>query len=62
MLIGIYYYKDGSFYEGNFSKDKFHGKGKYVWNNDEMYEGGWIDNKFEGFGILFKAGKVYFGN
>ena len=36
---GIYRWKDGSTYEGNYLEGKRHGHGKFLWANGESYKG-----------------------
>ena len=36
---GIYYYKNGDIYFGDWKDDKFHGKGVYIFAKGERYEG-----------------------
>ena len=68
-LIGIYYYKDGSLFEGSFANGKRSGKGTYTRNNDDKYEGEW-DNGVLNTGIflnkhvgvcIYKSGSKYEG-
>ena len=35
-------FKDGSTYEGEFSKNKIHGFGKYQHASGKVYEGEWV--------------------
>lgn len=32
-------------YRGSFEGNKFHGFGRYEWNDGAAYEGGWRENK-----------------
>ena len=48
--FGVYNWKDGRQYEGEFIKDKKHGKGKYKWANGKVYDGMWKDGKQHGLG------------
>ncbi len=43
----------GDTYEGDWSKDKKHGRGcgKYVWANGDTYEGDWSEGKRHGRGV-----------
>ena len=46
---GKLYYKDGTYYIGEFKKGERNGKGKlYYANGNIKYEGNWINGKFEG--------------
>ena len=47
---GIFYFYDGSRYEGEFSNNKINGKGKYYFKNGNKYEGEFKDNKIKGKG------------
>lgn len=49
---GVYKWKDGSQYEGNFLNGKKHGKGKYKDINGGYYDGMWKNGKKHGKGIL----------
>ncbi len=49
-------YASGSYYEGSFIDDKFHGeKGVYHWLDGDEYEGGWKDGERHGVGIFRSA-------
>ena len=50
---GIYYYNDGSRYEGDFKKGKRDGKGIYYYFTGNTYEGDWKDDKREGKGVYY---------
>lgn len=53
---------DDSVYEGEWDKDKPHGKGKYKNKNGDVYEGDWVDGKKQGSGRMdFHTGQVYEG-
>ena len=45
-------YPEGDFYDGEYCKGKFHGKGIYMWKDGRMYEGEWKDGKRHGKGIM----------
>jgi hypothetical protein len=46
-------YSNGSYYEGFFVDDKFHGdRGVYHWNDGDEYDGGWKDGERNGVGIF----------
>ena len=53
IVIGIYYYNDGSRYEGDFRNDKLEGKGIMFYNDGEIYMGDWRNGKKEGKGIYY---------
>ncbi len=38
------FFSDAS-YRGSFKGNKFHGFGRYEWNDGATYEGGWRENK-----------------
>lgn len=42
---GIYTWKDGRKYEGEYKLDKKDGFGTYTWADGKKYEGGWQDGK-----------------
>lgn len=54
---------DGNIYEGEFSSDKRHGKGRLVKPKDDgIFEGEWLEGKFHGSGCFFwTAEKCYIG-
>jgi hypothetical protein len=59
---GIYYYKDGSRYEGEYLSGKKHGKGMYTFPNGDKLLGIWQDNEYVGEGIMsFDNGDHYEG-
>jgi hypothetical protein len=45
-------YVNGSYYEGGFVNDKFHGDGVYHWADGDEYEGGWNDGERHGVGTF----------
>lgn len=50
-------------YKGEFSKGKFHGKGKLVYDNKESYDGEFMNNLFNGKGsYYFNNGNIYQGD
>ncbi|KRX03134.1 hypothetical protein PPERSA_10215 [Pseudocohnilembus persalinus] len=60
---GVYTYKSGSRYEGEFQNNKKNGKGVMKWVSNEFYEGEWKDNKRHGHGKFINMnGDVYEGN
>ncbi len=38
-------------YEGDYVKDKKHGKGKLTWPDGSSYEGDFVEDAFEGDGV-----------
>lgn len=42
---GIYQWKDGRKYEGEYEYDKKHGYGVYIWADGRQYQGGWVNGK-----------------
>ena len=60
---GIFYFKNGDIYEGEYKNGFREGKGIYKYANGEKYEGDFIKGKADGFGILYyKSGYYYKGN
>ena len=50
-------------YQGEISKGKFNGKGKFMFKNGEIYEGQWESNKMHGRGTYYyKNNQVYLGD
>ena len=47
---GIYTWKDGRKYEGEYCYDKKHGYGVYTWSDGRKYEGHWSAGKQHGKG------------
>ena len=47
---GIYFWKDGRKYEGEYEEDKKHGFGVYTWADGRRYEGYWANGKQHGLG------------
>jgi len=45
--------KDGSWYDGMWTGDKFQGQGTYVWPNGAKYVGAWEKGIQSGYGIYF---------
>ena len=59
---GIFEWKDGSKYQGDFENDLFNGRGIYIWANNKKYDGNWKDGKMEGKGKLtYSDGSYYEG-
>ena len=42
---GIYHWRDGRHYDGEYLNDKKHGYGIYKWNDGRYYEGYWLHGK-----------------
>lgn len=61
---GIYYYKNGDLYNGNWKSDKRHKYGVlYVSETEDIYDCEWINGLQEGHGTMFiKNGNIYSGN
>ena len=38
---GVYTWKDGRRYEGEYMRNKKHGKGTYIYSNGSVFEGEW---------------------
>jgi len=47
---GVYVWKDGRRYEGEYLDDRKHGYGVYVWTDGRRYEGNWAAGKQHGQG------------
>lgn len=47
---GVYKWKDGRRYEGEYYMDKKHGQGKYQWADGRVYIGPWVNGKQQGQG------------
>ena len=53
---------EGNTYEGEWSNDKMHGRGTFVYASKAKYEGEFADNVYSGHGIYtFPDGAVYDG-
>ena len=42
---GVYTWKDGRKYEGEYKNDKKDGHGVYCWADGKKYDGNWTDGK-----------------
>lgn len=50
-------------YEGQFVKDKKHGKGNYVYSDKSKYEGSFVNELYEGYGkFIWPNNNCYMGN
>ena len=59
---GVYTYKNGVKYEGEFYNGKLHGYGVYTKPNGQVYEGQWENNKRNGMGTyVFTNGTKWKG-
>lgn len=53
---GVFYYKDGSIYDGEWAKDKKNGMGRlYMRTDGTVYEGEFRDNEYHGQGTFYYA-------
>lgn len=50
---GIYTWKDGRKFEGQYREDKKHGFGIYEWSDGRKYEGQWFKGKQHGIGTYY---------
>lgn len=48
---GVYVWKDGRKYEGEYKEDKKDGFGTYTWADGKKYSGEWRNSKRHGKGI-----------
>lgn len=46
--LGIYYYKDGSIYQGEIAMKEKHYRGIYILSDGSIYDGGWVKDKMCG--------------
>jgi len=42
---GVFTWKDGKRYEGEYRLDLKEGQGKFIWPDGKKYEGGWKEGK-----------------
>lgn len=49
--FGIYRWKDGSIFEGDYANDLRHGNGRFLWANGESYAGDYLKDERTGKGI-----------
>ena len=60
--VGKISYIDGSYYRGDFVKEKMHGRGIYIGVDGSQYDGEWEENMRQGVGTLLGAdGSIYRG-
>lgn len=52
---GVYYFTDGSKYEGYTVMNVFEGKGKMTWEDGGWYEGEWLQGEIHGYGLEVRA-------
>lgn len=45
MSTGEMVFSSDAIYRGSFEGNKFHGAGRYEWNDGATYEGDWRENK-----------------
>ena len=50
--IGLFVWKDGSKYYGNYKNNVKEGKGKFVWPDGKCFEGNFLNGQPHGKGIL----------
>ena len=53
--FGVYTWKDGRKYEGQYYMDKKQGHGIYTWPDGRKYDGMWKNGKQEGKGICYDS-------
>lgn len=59
---GVYKWKDGRKYVGDYVQDKKHGFGKYYWEDGRVFEGEWRNGKRNGEGkLLYPNGEIKHG-
>ncbi len=58
---GLYSYKNGDSYEGDFVEGKRHGLGEYIYKDTSYYRGEWENDCKSGRGVYVKNGKEYNG-
>ena len=49
---GVYFYKTGDKYQGEWNSDVRMGRGRMEYANGDVYDGEWLDDKRHGMGIL----------
>jgi len=54
---GIFQWKDGKQFIGEYKYDKKEGYGRYIWNSERYFEGYWKDGKQNGMGVIVDTGE-----
>ena len=49
--FGVYRWKHGEFYVGDWKNNKRNGQGRNVWPNNETYDGNWLNDKRNNYGV-----------
>jgi hypothetical protein len=49
---GMYFYKTGDKYQGEWAADSRMGRGRMEYANGDVYDGEWLDDRRHGMGIL----------
>lgn len=52
---GVFTWRDGRRYEGEYTNDKKNGYGEFTWPNGKVYKGMWRDGKQDGEGTLINS-------
>jgi hypothetical protein len=55
----MFYFKDGSFYEGTFVNGVAEGQGRYIFNTGCVYEGGIKNDEASGHGTYIDRYQMY---
>ncbi len=50
--MGLFVWKDGNKYLGNYKNNIKEGKGKFIWNNGKSFEGNFLNGKPHGKGLI----------
>lgn len=50
--FGVYQWRDGRRYEGEYHQNKKHGKGNYIYSDGSLFEGAWKNGQQHGLGFL----------
>jgi len=60
---GVYQYKNGAKYQGNWKKGRKNGYGSYSYAGGDKYQGNWQQGRKHGYGeYIFRNGERYIGN
>ncbi|XVE95449.1 hypothetical protein REPUB_Repub02eG0098300 [Reevesia pubescens] len=51
VRVGVEFYSNGDFYEGEFHKGKCNGSGVYNYFVNGRYEGDWVEGRYDGYGV-----------